>query len=184
MLLRFRLVILSALWMLFAIAGLAQPTLLSISPTAIAPGTQLTLTGSGFGTSPGAVFFSWGSSVEVSSFSTWNDNTIVLTVPSDIVPGTVSVDVNGVYSNTISYTTIPPTLTSISATAIAPGMQLTLTGSGFGTSPNAVFFSWGSSVEVTSFSTWNDNTIVLTVPNGILTGTVSVSQNGVSSNSV
>src|SRR5229473_957558 len=96
------------------------PTLNSISPTAIVPGMQLTLTGSGFGAIQGGVTFSWGSSVGASSFTSWSDTQIVLTVPNGISPGTVTVVRNGAASNAVAYTVIPATLNSISPTALSP----------------------------------------------------------------
>ena len=111
----------------------AAPTLTSISPTAVKPGMTMTLTGSGFGaTQSSATFSANGDTQGVTSFMSWSDTQIVLTVPNAIVPGTVTVTVAGVQSNGIAYTTIAPTLTSISPGAVKPGTTMTLTGSGFG----------------------------------------------------
>jgi hypothetical protein len=159
-------------------------TLGSISPTSIQPGTQLTLTGSGFGTVAGSVRFQAGSTVYAASFVSWSDTQIVLTVPNGVSPGNVAILQNGVYSNAVSYSTIPATLGSISPTSIKPGTQLTLTGSGFGTVAGSVRFLWSSSLSVTSFVSWNDTQIVLAVPSGIRPGSVEVYQNGVYSNTV
>ncbi|MFZ0308533.1 MAG: kelch repeat-containing protein, partial [Candidatus Sulfotelmatobacter sp.] len=157
------------------------PVLTSVSPTAWAPGMQVTLTGSGFGATMGngSVYFCcygvYGAIVS------WSDTQIVFTVPSVLNPGTVLVNQNGVNSNQIDYMMIPPVLTSISPTAVAPGMQVTLTGSGFGTVPYAVIFG---GTAVWTFTSWTDTQIVVTVPSEIAPGNVSVVQNGVYSNSI
>ena len=164
----------------------AAPTLTSISPTSIKPGIAMTLTGSGFGTAQGAVTFSApGDTQGASSFTSWSNTQIVLTVPNSIVPGTVTVTVSGATSNGIAYTTIAPTLTSISPTSVKPGLRMTLSGSGFGATRgvgSVTFSAPGDTQGASTFLTWSDTQIVLTVPNSIAPGTITVSQNGVASN--
>lgn len=68
-----------------------------------------------------------------------------------------------------------PTLTSLSSSAIRPGQTLTLTGTGFGTSPNAtVVFAPGSTVAATSVNAAGTSLTVV-VPGGAGVGTVAVS---------
>ncbi len=113
---------------------IVPPVLTSISPTSIATGMQVTLTGSGFGASKdqyGAIF----GGQETTSVTSWSDTQIVLTVPANVIAGTLKMqNGNAAESNGIAYTIVPPVLTSISPTSIATGMQVTLTGSGFGAS--------------------------------------------------
>jgi len=92
----------------------ASPTITSISPTTVAPGMQMTLTGSGFGTQAEDVMFlpTSGGHIEVASFASWSDTQIVLTVPNGVSPGNVEVQQGANNSNLVSYTTIVPTLTS------------------------------------------------------------------------
>ena len=158
--------------------------LTSISPTAVAPGMQVTFTGSGFGATQGqgGLYFGNGAYGTVVS---WNDTQIVATVPSSrLTPGNVAIYQNGVYSNTVAFTVVPPVLTSISPTAVAPGMQVAFTGSGFGTTQGqgCVYFGNGAYGTVGS---WSDTQIVATVPSSRLTpGNVAIYQNGVYSNDV
>ena len=160
------------------------PVLTSISPTAVAPGMQVTFTGSGFGATQGqgCVYFGNGAYGTVVS---WSDTQIVATVPSSrLTPGNVAIYQNGVYSNTVAFTVVPPVLTSISPTAVAPGMQITFTGSGFGATQGqgCVYFGNGAYGTVVS---WSDTQIVATVPGSRLTpGNVAIYQNGVYSNDV
>jgi IPT/TIG domain-containing protein len=158
--------------MLVTISSLAYavPTLTSISPTSVIPGMTMTLTGSGFGATRGSgsvTFFAPGDTVGVSNYISWSDTQIVVTVPNRILPGVVYVTHNGTSSGQIAYTTIAPTLTSISPTAIKPGITMTLTGSGFGPTQgvgSVTFFAPGDTVGARSFTSWSDTQIVLTVP--------------------
>ncbi len=156
------------------------PVLTSISPTAVSPGMQMTLTGSGFGSTVGSggVYFGYGKYGTVVS---WTSTQVVVTVPSGISPGPLFLYQNGANSNTLAYTTIPPVLTSISPTAVAPGMQMTLNGSGFGSmvSNGGVYFGYGKFGTVLS---WSSTQLVVTVPSGIVSGSVEVIQSGTASN--
>ncbi len=61
--------------------------------------------------------------------TSWSDTQIVLTVPANVIAGTLKMqNGNAAESNGIAYTIVPPVLTSISPTSIATGMQVTLTG--------------------------------------------------------
>src|SRR5947208_6085519 len=79
---------------------------------------------------------------------------------------------------------IPPTLTSISPTALSPGMQVTFTGSGFGAAQGSlgnVNFARSGAAKIIS---WSDTQVVAVVPNGTVPGNTYVGQNGVASNTV
>ena len=160
---------------------LAQaPTLSSVSPTALSPGMQVTLTGSGFGTSQGGGLVALGPQANGIVVS-WSNTQIVVTVPASLVPGNVQVKQNGVYSNGIAFTVVPPTLSSVSPTALSPGMQVTLTGSGFGTSTGLVELGSQANGIVVS---WSGTQIVVTVPAALAAGNVRVKANGVYSNGI
>lgn len=87
------------------------PHLSAILPTAVSPGTQMTLTGSGFGATQGsgAVYFGG----PYSSVASWSDTKVVVTVPTGIAPDSVLIVKNNVNSNALAYTVIPATPTSI-----------------------------------------------------------------------
>jgi hypothetical protein len=90
---------------------------------------------------------------------------------------------NGTASNHVAYTTIPPVLSSISPTAVSPGMQMTFTGTGFGAAQwnGRVYFGNGVFGTVVS---WSDTQVVATVPSGIASGNVKVFQSGAPSNGI
>ena len=160
------------------------PILSSISPTALSPGMQVTLTGSGFGVAQGSGLVSFGNGAYGSVVS-WGDTQIVATVPAaNLTPGNMTVRQNGVWSNGVAFTVIAPILSSISPTALSPGMQVTLTGSGFGVAQGSGLVSFGNGAYGSVVS-WGDTQIVATVPAANLTpGNMTVRQNGVWSNGV
>ncbi|MFY9911509.1 MAG: IPT/TIG domain-containing protein, partial [Candidatus Sulfotelmatobacter sp.] len=160
------------------------PVLSGVSPTAWSPGMQVTLTGSGFGATgsqEGAGVYLGGVWPAIVS---WSDTQIVFTVPTGIGPGSVLVEQNYTNSNTLNYTMIPAVLSNVSPTTWTAGMQVTLTGSGFGASQGngAVYFCcYGIYAAIVG---WSDTQIVFTVPSGLPSGEVLVLQNGVNSNEI
>src|SRR6266496_4347645 len=111
----------------------------------------------------------------------WSNTQIVVTIPSNILAGNLYVQQNGVSSNTVSYSIVPSTITSISPNPVAVGAQLTINGSGFGTSQGSYGFVSMQNVHGTVVS-WSDTQIVVTVPANTVSGNLYVQQNGVSSN--
>jgi carbon monoxide dehydrogenase subunit G len=158
------------------------PTLSSISPTALSPGTQVTLTGTGFGSAQGNGSVILGPEATGTVVS-WSSTKIVATVPAELVPGNAQVEQNGATSNGVAFTIVPPTLTSISPTAVDPGMQMTLTGTGFGTAQGNGIVTLGPESTGTVVS-WASTKIIVTVPAGVVAGNASVTQNGATSNGI
>ncbi len=156
------------------------PTLTSISPTALAPGMQVTFTGSGFGATQGSG--SVGFNNTAGTVVSWSDTQVVATVAAGTNPGNAWVTQNGTRSNYVAFTMIPPTLTSISPTALAPGMQVTFTGSGFGATQGSG--SVGFNNTAGTVVSWSDTQVVATVAAGTNPGNAWVTQNGTRSNYV
>lgn len=82
----------------------ATPVISGITPTSGAPGTTVTITGSGFGASTGQVTFG-GTPASVQN---WSDNSLTAVVPGSATDGTVIVIANGVKSNTQQFTIQEP----------------------------------------------------------------------------
>src|SRR6185437_13731188 len=160
------------------IAFSQTPTLTSISPTALSPGMQVTFTGSGFGTAQGGG--SVGFNNTAGTVVSWSDTQVVATVAAGTNPGNAWITQNGTRSNYEAFTMVAPTLTSISPTALSPGMQVTFTGSGFGAVQGSG--SVGFNNTAGTVVSWSDMQVVATVAAGTNPGNAWVTQNGTRSN--
>lgn len=161
------------------------PVITSVSPTTAQPGTVLTVSGVGFGSTQGT----GGATIAgtTAPVDTWSDTTITATAPAQTsYPATAPVVVTtGSGSTTTSgqsvTTTTPtaPAIISLSATSGSPSSSLTLTGVDFGASQGAGTVTIdGVTATVTA---WSDTSITATVPTQSVypaTGTVSVTTNG------
>jgi RHS repeat-associated protein len=162
-----------------------NPQVTGISPTNGPAGTQVTVSGSGFGATQGASTFSFSGASAVASIVSWSNTQIVATVPLAASTGPIGVTEGGVASNgNIDFTVPTPTITGISPNIGGGGNPVTITGSGFRASPGSsglvTFF--GGNATITS---WSDTQIVAVVPAGVTTGPVKVTaSNGEVSNDV
>src|SRR5262249_45014451 len=158
-----------------------SPVITGLTPSSGPAGTQVTISGSGFGSSqgPGVLTFY---NAQAATVTSWADNQIVATVPPNATSGYVRVVIGSVVSNTnLNFTVPTPQVTSISPTSGVVGMQVTINGTRFGTSPGSVYFNSGST---SSFVSWSDTQIVVAVPAYSSSGGVTVnSHNGKASNS-
>ena len=157
-----------------------NPIITSISPSNGPVGTQVTVSGVGFGASQGTSTFTFQGIT--ASIISWSANQIVATVPPAATTGYIQVTVLGISSHAGDvYFTIPaPQITSISPTSGIPGIQVTVNGSGFRPTQSSSSISFnGVGAAVTS---WSDTQIVATVPASATTGPVKVSGFGANSN--
>ena len=126
----------------------SSPTISGINPSSGVEGASVTATisGSGFGSTQGTVTF--GSTP--ATITSWTDGSIVLTVPSSLAPGSVSVVVTTANNQTANTTfTVTPVTQTISGVVVSgPGLsgvpisasvQLYAAGTtGYGTGPQKV----------------------------------------------
>jgi RHS repeat-associated protein len=154
------------------------PVVTGVVPSSGPVGTQVQISGSGFGATQGTSTFviNYANPTIVS----WSDSQIVATVPATGTGGAVNVTVGNVASNTSVYFNIPaPRITSISPANGVVGTQVTVNGSGFqATKGNGNLTFKGLAATVVS---WSDTQIVAAVPAGAATGAVSVSANNYNS---
>ncbi len=158
----------------------ATPNITSVTPTTAIAGTQITIAGSGFGTSQGSGNVWLGSTYGV--VASWSDTQIVATVASGSKTGVAQVLQGAVWSNTVNLTVSTPNITSVAPTTAIAGTQITIAGSGFGTSQGSGNVWLGSTYGVVA--SWSDTQIVATVASGSKTGVAQVLQGGVWSNTV
>ncbi|HEY2115200.1 MAG TPA: IPT/TIG domain-containing protein [Candidatus Angelobacter sp.] len=153
------------------------PSISSLSPTAGAAGTSVTISGTAFGIATGTVSFN-GTAATVSS---WSDTSIVVSVPTGATTGPVTVTAGGVASNGVTFTVVPPpvvsSVTPLSGTA---GTAVAISGSNFGAAAGTVKFN-GTTATITS---WSSASISANVPALATSGSLVVTTSiGIASNS-
>jgi hypothetical protein len=129
--------------------------------------TQVTITGSGFGSKQGNGFVQLGT-LNATAISSWSETQIVATVPSGSMCGAVALGQNGKSTNSLPFTMSTPTITSISAISILPGMQMTIKGCGFGATQNGMVAIANTNGIVVK---WSETQIVVTVREGVFART-------------
>jgi hypothetical protein len=134
-----------------------NPYIISVSPTVGFVEQTLTIIGANFGAAVGSSTVDMGTSDVTNRVSSWADNRIELLPPDGIVPGFVTVTVNGLTSNGI-YFRPKPEILSVSRTSAAAGALITIDGRYFGASGGAVALG-GSSQLV---SQWTDRQLRFT----------------------
>lgn len=142
----------------------------------------MTVSGSGFGTQQGQLKI--GSGGTNATITSWSDSQIVATVaPGTSGPGLLYVALNGVNSNMLPMVMSPATITTVTPnTNISAGTQITISGAGFGTTQGIVYI--GSQATHATIVSWTDTQVVITVAAGTLPGSIWLSRNGVTSNSL
>jgi hypothetical protein len=158
------------------------PTLTSISPTSGYPGTQVTFTGTNFGVAQGSGSV-WLGSKLAGSIVSWSNTQIVAVVDAGATSGSAQVQQNGTWSNSIAFTVIAPSITSINPTSGFPGTQVTFTGTNFGASQGTGSV-WLGSKAAGSIVSWSATQVVATVAAGAASGSAQIQQNGVWSNAI
>lgn len=147
-------------------------TITGINPTSGSPGAIVTLTGTNF-TGTSAVTFN---GVAVSSYTVINPTTIEATIPAGTAVGTTATftvtqgcDVTSSSTFTV---TCPVTVTSFSPITGPIGTLVTITGTDF-TGATGVTFN---GVSASSYTVVNATTITATLPSGVTTGKIAVTQ--------
>ena len=153
------------------------PSISSLSPTVGAVGSSVTISGTAFGIATGTVSFN-GTAATVSS---WSDTSIVVQVPTGATTGSVVVTANGVASNGVTFTVVPPpVVSSVSPLTGTAGTAVTISGSNFGAATGTVKFN-GTTALITS---WSSTSISANVPALATSGSVVVTTSiGLASNS-
>jgi hypothetical protein len=158
----------------------APPMVTGVSPTSGEAGTQVTITGSGFGATQGSGAVWLGTNLGI--VASWSDGQIVANVATGSTSGVAQVQQSNGASNSVPFTVITATITGVSPNNGLPGTQVAITGSGFGAGQGNGNVWLGTVPAIVN--TWSDGQIVATVATGAATGNAQILQNGVMSNAV
>jgi len=159
------------------------PTITSLSSTSGPFGQQVTITGSNF------IQLSQGAEVmfngTVASQSSITATTIVVSVPSGASSGNVTAQMvlttTAAVSNGVNFTVTTPSISVVSPSSGPIGIPLTIAGAGFGsTKGTSTVTILGATATPSS---WSNTAIVVPVPAAAQSGSVTVSVNGLTSNS-
>lgn len=147
-------------------AAAAKPEIKSLDPASGPPGSEVRISGGSFGATQGTgvVFFS-GEQAEVLA---WSDTAVTVKVPSGLAAAkySVTVETKEGASNAADFeVTAPgetPKIGSLSPASGAAGVEVTISGSGFGKERGAgkVLFGTGTAEVVA----WSDSSIRFKVP--------------------
>ncbi len=151
----------------------------SVTPTSGAADVQINLSGTGFGSvrNNGAVWL--GSTF--GSVVSWSDTLIVAKVATNSVSGVAQVNQYGAWSNAVSFAVTPTTtISSVTPNSGLPGTQVTILGSGFGSSQNSGQVWLGTASGIVQ--NWSDTQVVAKVADGSATGIAQILQNGIFTN--
>ena len=152
----------------------------NISPNNGLPGTQVTITGSGFGATQDSGNV-WLGTVPA-TVNSWSDGQVIATVASGAATGNALVLQNGVMSNGVPFVINLPHITGITPNNGSAGTVVTVTGSGFGATQGSGTVWIGSTSG--SVIGWSDTQVVAAVASGAVSGIVKIEQNGVWSNAM
>lgn len=160
---------------------IAIPVISGLSPASGVTGTPVTIAGSGFGSSQGTSVVSFNG-VPAQLYS-WNDATILTTVPEGALTGPVVVQVQNQNSNGVQFTVVKqPRITSAVPAYGSVGTSVVLDGINFGaTQGGSVVRFNGSVAQPTS---WGTTRITVPVPAGTLSGPLMISVGGMDSNAI
>jgi RHS repeat-associated protein len=137
------------------------PAIVSLSQSSAWVGTMVWLNGTYFGTSQGSstVLFNGVTATPV----IWSDTQVFVTVPSGATSGPVTITVNGVTSNEVTFNVwATPNITDVSPASGSAGNAITITGTNFGDSTDSVIASF-SGINATATS-WSPTSIVVPIP--------------------
>ena len=152
-----------------------NPAIGSVVPPAGAPGSMVTINGSGFQLSANQtiqVLFN-GASYTPNQFT---GTSVLAQVPNNASSGPVTVVVGGVSSNSVNFTVNqPPTVTSVSPSTGPAGsdgnpVPITISGAGFGAVQNTSTVNFFGSNTAPSIISWSDSSISLWTPPDAATG--------------
>ena len=141
------------------------PVITKLSPTSGAIGSEVAITGNGFGDLIGSSHVHFGSRA-ASTYASWSQRLVRLKVPSGVSRSvSVTVTTPGGTSNASSFK-VTPTVRAIFPTSGRAGSYVTVSGSAFGASRGSSYVAFGTRIAG-AFSSWTDTKLKVKVPSGV-----------------
>ncbi|MHC9543626.1 MAG: beta strand repeat-containing protein [Vulcanimicrobiota bacterium] len=162
-----------------AISSPTSPTITGVSPSSVALGGTLTLTGTAFGTTAGSVKVG---TVALTGL-TWSATQVTGTLPAasnSLIAGqtytvtlTTSTNLTATSSVRIADPTTDPVITGITPASAIQGSAtaITIAGTKFGTTAGSLSLSIGTTTPISlPVTTWSDTSVTTTVPGTVPVG--------------
>lgn len=155
------------------------PNIVSAVPTSGAPGTTVTISGSGFGATQGSSSVTFNG--VPASPTSWSDTNISVPVPNSATSGSLVVIVGGYTSNGIAFA-VAPSINGLLPSGGPVGTPITISGLNFELSQGSGTVTFNGAAGTPT--SWGPASITVPVPSGASTGPVVVTTGGQSSNGV
>jgi hypothetical protein len=135
-------------------------------------GASITITGTSFGATQGTSTVKFNGTT-ATTFSSWTDTSIGVTVPAGATTGNVVVTVSNVASAGMNFTVVAtPNISSLSPTSGAVGTLVTVNGTNFQPSQGMGSITFNGIAAMPT--NWTATQIKATVPTGVAVGTATV----------
>lgn len=157
------------------------PSISGIQPGNGLVGDMIIISGASFGSTQGTSYVSFNGT-NVTNYQSWSESEIRVLVPAGATSGKVYVMVGALKSNEVDFI-MTPQISSITPDRSNLGGQITITGVNFGATRGSSVVSFNA-VSATSYQSWSNNSIVVTIPNSAVSGKVSVTVSSIKSNEV
>lgn len=150
------------------------PTIMRIVPQNGVSGDQITISGTSFGAKPGLLVFAGLNANPIQ----WSDSSITVTVPDNLAPDSVALQVTNSGGKTGAQSTflLIPRVTGLDLMQAAPGQPINVSGKGFGTVQGSCHVLFGA-VEATGVSGWSPSGFKVNVPATLSPGATQISLN-------
>lgn len=159
--------LLALIWLAVGLPGHAQ-SITSFTPAVGAPGTTVTITGTGFSSATQVKF---GNS-SPASFDILSATQIRAVVPADAVSGSISVTAAFTATSVTAFT-VAPRVDSFTPAIGTVGISVQIDGAHYNTTPGQTIVRFGG-VAATVVNVTAPNLLFATVPSGALTGPITV----------
>jgi YVTN family beta-propeller protein len=146
------------------------PGIIGVSPGEGLTGSEVTVTGSDFGSSQGTSTITFNGIPAIVTSDHWADGVITTTVPFGATTGPVVVNTAGGASNDDQVFTVDvvlPTITSLSPTSATTGTTVYINGSNFGDTMGSSYVMFGSTKLINNYNSWSASKIGVKVPSAV-----------------